>query len=339
MTTTTTTTTNIAVIGGGRWATALAKVVGQRKESGHPVGHVWQVRPPRAHEAGASSHGPGDGSGRGRGPHVELTADLRVIGQADLILLAAPAAAVRGILRTAGAVMHGGQFLVHGVGSLEPEALAPISEVVRQETPVRRIGALAGPALAQDLEEGRPAALLCGSRFDEVGDLTVRVLSGRTLRIYTTRDIAGVELARALVAAVALAGGVAQALNLGPAARAVLVTRGAAEMARLGVALGGQERTFYGLAGVGELVVATEGRGSADFELGRLLSRGTPLEEAQRQVGRTVDGPTMVREGLRLARQHRVRMTILTALDRWLSGARTTAEALSDLFAGAEHAE
>jgi glycerol-3-phosphate dehydrogenase (NAD(P)+) len=331
------TATNIAVIGGGRWASALATVVGQHKGGGHPVGHIWQVRPPRAHEGGV------DTASRGRGgPHVELTADLRVIGQADLILLAAPARAVRGILRTAGAVMHGGQFLVHGVGSLESGdsgALSPISEVVQQETPVRRIGALAGPALAQDLEEGRPAALLCGSRFDEVGDLTVRVLSGRTLRVYTTRDIVGVELARALVAAVALAGGVAQALNLGPAARAVLVTRGAAEMARLGVALGGQERTFYGLAGVGELVVATEGRGSADFELGRLLARGTPLEEAQRQVGRTVDGPTMVREGLRLARQHRVRMTILTALDRWLSGARTTAEALSDLFAGAEHAE
>lgn len=322
----------VAVVGGGRWARALALAFSPNR--GGTVSRIWQVRPARAPEAAAPAANEALGA-------VEVTADAAVLREADLIVLAVPAAAARQRLREAGPLLHGGQVLIHAIGSLEPNAsaLTPISEVVRQETPVRRIGALAGPALAQDLEEGRPAALLCGSRYDDVGAALVEALSTRSVRVYTTRDIRGVELARALVAAVALAGGVAEALSLGAAARAILVVRGAAEMARLGVALGAQERTFFGLAGVGELVVATEGRGSADFELGLLLGRGVPLAEAERRIGRTVDGPTMVREGLRLAQQHHVRMTLLTALSRWFDGERDTKAALRDLFAGPDHAE
>ena len=147
------------------------------------------------------------------------------------------------------------------------------------------------------------------------------------------------ELARALVAAFAMAGGVARALEMGPAARAILLTRGVAEMARLGVAVGGSERTFFGLAGLGELAVALEGRGSADFELGALLGKGVPLGEAVAKIGRTLDGPTMSRKGHELGQQHRVRTTLLTALSRWLAGERTMKEALGDLFSGEDKAE
>lgn len=310
---------NIVVIGGGRWARALCAALAPQR--GQHLA-LYRRGGPRA----------------GDGPTYE-TSDLSVLAAADLLVLAVPAAAVRPLLREAGAVLHGGQMLVHAVGSLEPESLVPISRVVLEETPLRRIGALAGPALSQDLEEGRPAALICGSRFDEVGEASVATLSSPGLRLYTTRDLLGVELARALVAAVALAGGVAHALSLGAAARAILVTRGAAEMARLGVALGAQERIFFGLAGIGELLVATEGWGSADHELGRLLGKGMTLTEAQQHVGRTTDGPTMVAKGLDLARQHGVRMPLLTAMDRWLRGERSMREALSDLFASSTHVE
>lgn len=307
----------VAVIGSGRWGRALAGKL-QEQEKRHRL-RVRQYRHARAGE--------------------ELPIDLAGLADAELMFLAVPAEAARPFLQQAGAVMHGGQFLIHAIGSLEPGTFTRISEIVRQETPVRRVGALAGPALAQDLEEGKPAALICGSRFDEVGAAAAGALSGTSLRVYATRDIVGVELARALAAVVALAGGVARALELGEAARAILITRGAAEMARLGVALGATERTFFGLAGVGELVVATEGRGSADFELGTLLGRGRPLAEAQQQVARTCDGPSMVRQAYRLGQERGLRMTLVTALYHFLNGERSMKEAMAQLFAGEERGE
>jgi glycerol-3-phosphate dehydrogenase (NAD(P)+) len=142
-----------------------------------------------------------------------------------------------------------------------------------------------------------------------------------------------------MVSVVALAGGIASALELGPAARSVLIARGAAEMARLGVALGASERTFFGLAGVGELVVATDGRGSADFELGCLLGKGSSLDAAQKQVGRVCDAPGMIEEAQRLARVHRLRLPLTAMLDHVLRGERTSQDALAALFVTHNHSE
>lgn len=318
----------IAVIGGGRWARALGARLSNNPDR---VGRVLQIA--RRDVPAAEAQAPG----------VEFSDDMRGLAEVDVVVLAVTAAAARRLLHQAGAYLHGGQYAVHAIGSLEPtegagEAVR-ISEVIHAETAVRRIGALAGPALAQDLEEGRPAALICGSRFDEVGQALSQALSSSSLRVYATRDLLGVELARAMVAEVALAAGVARALEMGPAARAILIARGAAEMARLGVAMGASERTFFGLAGVGEMVVATEGRGSADFELGVALGRGLGLAEALRKIGRHCDGPTMVREAHRLGQKYGVRMTLTGALQRWLGGERSMQQGLRDLFAGDERGE
>lgn len=321
---------NITVIGGGRWARALAGVLQGNQGKNPHIGQVHLVRPrPEAPQSG--KHGGAAGQRDAQ--------EIGAIAEAHLHVLAVPAAGAQALLAELGAHMHGGQVLLHAIGSLAPGG-ARLSDVVQQETPILRVGALAGPALAQDLEEGRPAALICGSRFDDVGEAAVQVLTApRSLRLYSTRDIAGVELARALVAAFAMAGGVARALEMGPAARAILLTRGVAEMARLGVALGGAERTFFGLAGLGELAVAIEGRGAADFELGVLLGKGATLEEATAKIGRTLDGPTMSRKGHELGQRHKVRTTLLTAMTRWLSGERSVKEAVGDLFAGEDHGE
>ncbi len=214
-----------------------------------------------------------------------------------------------------------------------------ISHVVRQLTPIRRIGALAGPALAPDLEASRPAALICGSRFAEVGQAVIQALAGPALRMYTTTDLIGVEVARAGASCIAMASGIADALQLGIAVRALLIARGAAEMARLGVALGGNKDTFFGLAGVGELVVATELHGSADFELGRLLGQGLSLSEAQRQVGRVCDGPSMVEKAYALCQHEKLRMPLCGALHRFIAGDHDQKGILAQLFGSENHSE
>lgn len=302
---------SVAVLGGGRWARALVALLYHHLETAGP-GRISQVL---HHSAGA----PLDG-----------------LSQADILILAVPATAVRPLLQQAAPFLHGAQLLIHAVGSLAPAAAdgsrALISEVVRRETPLRRVGALAGPALAQDLEERRPAALVCGSRFQEVGAAARQVLSGPSLLIYTTGDQLGVELARAMTAVVALAGGIASALDLGAAGRSVLITRGAAEMARLGVALGASERTFFGLSGIGEMMVATDGRGSADFELGQLIGRGVPLDRARPQIQRVCDGPDMVAEALRLGDAHGLRLPLTASLSSILAGECSAQAALAGLF-------
>jgi glycerol-3-phosphate dehydrogenase (NAD(P)+) len=270
--------------------------------------------------------------------------DLPELARADLIFLAVPADTVRGLLRAASPHLHGAHFIVHAIGSLTPAAdkgqeVTLISHVIRQLTPVRRIGALAGPALAPDLEESRPAALICGSHYAEVGEAAIQALAGPALRMYTTADLIGVEVARAGAACIALASGIAASLNLGTAARAILIARGAAEMARLGVALGGNKETFFGLAGVGELVVATERHGSADYELGRLLGQGRTLVDAQRQVGRVCDGPSMVARAFALAQREKLRMPLCVALHRFIGGHDSVKDALSGLFGSDNHSE
>jgi glycerol-3-phosphate dehydrogenase (NAD(P)+) len=308
---------SVAVLGGGRWARALtALLVDHQQRAPQQVSRVVAYR-----EAMAPAE----------------------LAQVDVLVLAVAAPAVRPLLRQVAPHLNGSQLLVHAVGSLAPAAAdgsrAFMSEVVRAETPIRRVGALAGPALALDLEERKPAALVCGSRFDEVSEAARQVLSGPSLLVYTTRDQLGVEVARATGSIVALAGGIASALDLGVAARSVLIARGAAEMARLGVALGASERTFFGLAGVGEMVVATDGRGSADFELGRLIASGIKVAAAQQQVGRVCDGPDMVSEALRQGTLHRQRLTLTSALHSVLCGEREPQAALGELFSSANHLE
>ncbi len=269
--------------------------------------------------------------------------ELKDVAAADLLFLAVPAAAVRSTLRRLAGVLRPGQILVHSVGSLLPgeggQAARLISQVVQEETSLTRIGALAGPALAEDLEEWSPAALVCGSNTDGVTAAVRQVLSCPTLRIYSSSDLIGVELSRALGSVVSLASGVCEVLEFGVAARAVLVSRSAAEFARLGVALGGRERTFAGLAGVGGLMVASQRRDASDYQLGMQLGSGIDVADALKEIGGTCESVNMIRETHRLAESHGLRMPILTTLHRWIFGSVELGKAVKDLLDDSNYVE
>ncbi len=269
--------------------------------------------------------------------------ELQDVAAADVLFLAVPAAAVRSTLRRIAPVLRGNQILVHSVGSLLPaesgQLAKLVSQVILEETPLTRVGALAGPALAEDLEEWSPAALVCGSAVEGVTAAVRQVLSCQTLRIYASGDLVGVELARAMSGVVALASGVCEVLEFGPAARAVLVSRSAAEFARLGSALGGRERTFAGLAGVGGLMVASQRRDAADYQLGSQLGSGIELADALKEVARTCESVNMIREAHRLADSHGLRMPILTTLHRWIYGKVELGKAVKDLLDDSNYVE
>ena len=274
---------------------------------------------------------------------ASVPSELKDVAAADLLFLAVPAAAVRSTLRRIAGVLQPQQIMVHSVGSLlateNGQAARLISQVVQEETPLLRVGALAGPALAEDLEEWSPAALVCGSTVEGVTAAVRQVLACPTLRIYSSSDLIGVELARAMGSVVSLASGVCEVLEFGVAARAVLVSRSAAEFARLGIALGGRERTFAGLAGVGGLMVASQRRDASDYQLGIQLGSGIDVADALKEIGRTCESVNMIREAHRLADTHGLRMPILTTLHRWIFGSVELGKAVKDLLDDSNYVE
>jgi glycerol-3-phosphate dehydrogenase (NAD(P)+) len=275
----------LGIVGAGAFGTAIADVVASHGNDvvlhGDDPEVVAQIESKRVNEKRLP--------GVTIAPNVRVTGDLREVARAArLILLAVPSTRVVETARRLGEVLDGRHLLVHAVGAPAGEGTAVgesrdivrrrVSELLREETPVRRIGVLGGPALAQDLAARKPCAVVIASAFDEVIAQTRQALGlPPSIRAYGSHDLLGVELASALSGALTVAVGLADGLGVGNGPRAVLVCRGVAEMTRILGAVGASERTFGGLAGLGNLLVRTSppsSEHSGDYQLGRELARG-----------------------------------------------------------------
>jgi glycerol-3-phosphate dehydrogenase (NAD(P)+) len=320
----------VGIVGAGPFGTALASVVGR---AGRRV-VVWsrdadvvrginiQRRCPRLPDAVLPEP-------------VEATHDPRYLAaQARYLVLAVVSTDVRDRARELGDVLDGSHLVVHAVGALSAGTDERVTEVVAQGTPTLRIGALAGPALPLDLATGSYASMVIASAYDEVIAETRRLLNAPpTLRIYGSHDVVGVELASALACAYTIAIGLADGLDVGAGPRAVLITRSVAESSRLGAACGAQQRTFAGLAGLGNLLVrSAQGDRSSDYALGRRLADGVMTADSQR-----TEGARAALAGHRLATKLGVYMPILSGVAAVLAGkadprdaARLAADTVAD---------
>jgi glycerol-3-phosphate dehydrogenase (NAD(P)+) len=299
--------------------------------SGQPV-VLWSTSPSVVDEMNRERQN------RSRLPGVELSAALHATGQAAelaararLIVVAVSSADVGDRAAVLGPLLDGRHLLVHAIGASAGPDDRRVSELLRDETPVRRIGTLAGPALTADLVAGRFAAMVCASPFDEVTREARRLLNlPPGLRLYTSRDLVGVELAASLSGAYTVALGMADSLEMGPGPRAVLITRVVAEAQRLVAALGGEARSFAGLAGLGNLLLRTAPGASENAPgtvYGRALAKGRVPE------GRVPDPVRAVGASVRLARKFDLHLPVLDAVSRVIDGewtARRAASALAD---------
>jgi glycerol-3-phosphate dehydrogenase (NAD(P)+) len=238
---------------------------------------------------------------------VRATSDLAEVARAcRLLLLAVPSPRVGDVVRALGEVTSARHLLVHAIGA--PAVGRAVSDLVRHETSIKRVGVLAGPALARDLAERRPCAVVAASAFDEVIAQARAALDvPGALHVYGSHDLVGVELASALSGALTVAVGLADGLGLGGGPRAVLVCRAVAEATRMLVAAGAEARTFGGLAGLGNLLVRSSGDRSDDYRLGIACARG----ERGRQE---TEGARAAAAGLALATRLGVRAPILAAV-------------------------
>jgi glycerol-3-phosphate dehydrogenase (NAD(P)+) len=226
---------------------------------------------------------------------VRTTRELGDLAGCDILFLAAPSIYVADLAGDLGEHLDGSHLLVHVSRGLVGEDLHTVTQVLRHETPCRRVGALAGPLVASALAEGRPGGGVVGTRFPEVAEAVRAAIGGPTLRIYETHDVTGVEVASAMVGLLCLVVGYAQGGSLDPGTLAVLVTRGMSEGARVGQALGAQQVTFGGLAGFGDLMAAVAGDDRPETRLGRALAEGATREEAAGRVGAHIEGVSIAR--------------------------------------------
>ena len=267
---------------------------------------------------------------------LEATADpRRLASEARFVVLAVTSTNVRQRARELGDVLDGSHIVVHAIGALAPPPGPPgaahgdserVSQVMEQGLPTLKLGAIAGPALPDDLAESKYSSIVVASSFDEVVSEGRRLLNAPpVLRVYGSRDLVGVELASALSGAYTIALGLSDGLGVGDGTRAVLITRAVAEASRLGVAAGAEARTFAGLAGLGNLLVRASER-SADYRLGqRLAERARPTETE------LTEGARAALAGAELAQQLRVRMPVLQGVAAVLTG-RAEPEQVANLI-------
>ena len=250
-------------------------------------------------------------------PPLEATADpKRLAAEARFLVLAVQSTNVRDRARELGEVLDGSHIVVHAIGALAAPTNERVSEVMAQGLPTLKLGVLAGPALPADLIEGQFTSMVIASVFDEVVAEGRRLLNAPpALRVYSSKDLIGVELASAMSGAYTVALGLADGLAVGAGPRAVLITRAIAEGSRLGAAAGAEPRTFAGLAGLGNLLVRAATDRSADYLLGRRLADGVVTADSAR-----TEGARAALAGVELAKKLRVRMPVLEGVAAVLLG-------------------
>lgn len=295
MSATATVARKVAIIGGGAWGVALAAAAARAEAE-----VVLQTR---------------------RELEGTLPKGVRVVrdpkesaAHARLIVLAVPSSACREVARELGNHLDGSHYVVHGVRGLEGDDLQTVADVIRDETPARRTGALGGPALAHDLLVGLPSVLVVGSRYPEVSECVTATFGSRTLRIYPTDDLRGLEWASALVGCLTIAVGYAQAVNSSPGLIAALISRAIGEASRIAAAAGGEEKTLLGLAGYGDLLASITQSERPEVMVGRALGKGKDRDEAAKSAPLRTEALELIPRVARWAEAHGVRAPIFRAL-------------------------
>jgi len=307
-----TTRPTVGVVGGGPWGVALALA---------------------ANRAGAEVTLYSRRESSETRDKVRSTSDYAEVARAPLVVIAVPSTVVREVLRALGDPLGGAHLLVHGIRGLGAEHFETVSDIVREETSVRRVGALGGPVQASELIGGRPSAMMCGSHYPEVLAAVTTAFQHRSLRVYGTPDLRGLEWASALVGCLSIGVGFAQQGGAGPGLLAALISRGVDEAARIAAAAGADERTMLGLGGYGDLLASIALEDRPEVVLGRALGRGQSLDEAVAQAKLRVEAITLIPRIVRFARESRVHAATFDALEEMLKGAKP-ATIIDRMFAG-----
>ena len=319
-----------AVVGAGAWGTALANLLA---ENGHQA-HIWAFEHDVADAINEGHENPRFLPGVPLNPSLRATFDREAaVAAAELVIYATPSHVLREVASSSRQWLAPDATLVVATKGIERGRLALMTDVIGEEFPGHPVVALSGPSFAAEVAARQPTAIVAASTDRAAAERTQKALSSPTFRVYTNDDVVGVELGGALKNVMAVATGISDGLDLGFNARAALITRGLAEMMRLGATLGAKSTTFAGLAGVGDLVLTCTGALSRNRTVGLEIGRGATLSEVLAGRETVAEGVVTTESAKALAERQGVEMPIVNAVHKILFERQPARWALVELMA------
>jgi glycerol-3-phosphate dehydrogenase (NAD(P)+) len=319
----------ITVIGMGGWGVALAVLL---RNNGEEVA-VWGRNPEKAARVQAEREQTEYLRGIRLPDGLRVTSDDELAADgAEIFVCATPSAGFRQTIRRFAPLIPEGSVVVSASKGIENGSLKRMTEIISEELPFRVPAALSGPGHAEEVGAGMPTAYVVSAYSDSVMERLQNIFLSPVFRVYKNPDVLGVELGGALKNVIALSTGMSDGMGYGDNAKAALMTRGISEIARLGAAMGALSRTFAGLSGIGDLIATCTSVHSRNRRAGILLGRGTPLDDALRQIHMTVEGVDTSKAAAALSRRFGVEMPIVAQVCKTLFEGAEPREAVDNLM-------
>jgi glycerol-3-phosphate dehydrogenase (NAD(P)+) len=325
----------VAVLGAGSWGTTIASIAAANASA-----TIWARDPDLAAEIdgrGTNARYLGE---RPLCPALRATADLeRALDGAEVVAFGVPSRSLRSVARAAAPHLRPGVPVVSLAKGLERETRARPSQVLAEELPGHPVAVLSGPNLAREVLDGLAAAAVVAAADPDVARPLQDVFRSQLFRVYRNDDVLGSELGGILKNGVAIATGMAEGLSVGDNTRAMVITRGLAEMTRLGAAMGADPRTFSGLTGIGDLIATCSSAQSRNRRVGLELGQGRGIEQILAGMDQVAEGVVTARPVVELAEEHGVDLPIAVEVDAVVNAGRTAAEAYRGLRSSAPESE
>ncbi len=319
----------VSVIGAGSWGTALAVLLAH---NGHEV-TIWSHDPYEIEMLSTKREQADKLPGVKLPENVKVSSDMEEsLKGMDVVVMAVPSPVVRSVAKQMAPSIADGQIIVNVAKGIEDETYMTLTDIIEEEIPNAEVCVLSGPSHAEEVGRGIPTTVVVGSKKKEVAELLQDVFMNEVFRVYTNPDIIGIELGGALKNVIALAAGTTDGLGFGDNTKAALMTRGIAELTRLGVALGGKPETFSGLTGIGDLIVTCTSVHSRNRKAGYLIGQGMTADEAMKEVKMVVEGVYSAKAALGLAKKYGVSVPIVEAVNKVLFENADPREEVSNLL-------
>ena len=320
---------SVGVIGSGTWGTSLAILL---NGNGHKV-QLWSAVPAEVESLSVNRKHPNLGD-TPIPEAIEITGDLKAaMKDKDLLVLSVPSVYVRQTAAKMKPWLKPGQIVTNVAKGIEEHTLMTLSQIIEQEIPQADVAVLSGPSHAEEVGKDMPTTCVVGAKTKQTAEYIQNIfMNNAYFRVYTSPDILGIEVGAALKNVVALAAGIADGLGCGDNTKAALITRGIAEISRLGVAMGGKPETFTGLSGIGDLIVTCASMHSRNRRAGILMGQGKTMEEAMAEVKMVVEGVYSAKAARELSRKYKIDMPIIEEVNEILFENKPAKDAVKDLM-------
>lgn len=319
----------VGIIGAGSWGTALSLLL---HKNGNQV-TVWSALEDEIAMLLAEHEQKDKLPGVKLPEDMIFTTDLEeAVKDSEVLILAVPSPFTRSTAERMSPYMKEGQIIVNVAKGIEEKTLMTLSEIIEQEIPAAEVAVLSGPSHAEEVGRGIPTTIVVGTGRKETAERLQNLFMNEVFRVYTSSDVLGIELGAALKNVVALAAGIADGLGYGDNTKAALITRGIAEIARLGISMGGRIETFYGLTGIGDLIVTCASMHSRNRRAGILIGKGYTMEAAMKEVKMVVEGVYSAKAAMGLAKKFDVQLPIIEQVNAVLFEGQLADEAVKNLM-------